>query len=473
MHSSEMKTDGRLVSGTQIRRVGLLSAYSGGNLGNTAIIWAMIVNLRNRIPGIEILGITLNPDDTRRRFDVDAFPLVGLSRPYFTLVSSGGSTSAGQQSFRFQRLKQWGRRVPILRSCLRLFRMCHAELSHFRAARQKIGNLDRLIVTGGGPLGESWGGMWGEPWTLFKWSLLCRLQNVPLLFVSVGKSTLQSWLSRAFVRSALKTAVYRSYRDKESWAGVQGLIKAAADPVYPDLAFSHPVSSQSVSKNYKINHRQLVVGVSPIAYCDPRSWPIPNQRRYEAYIAKLAEMVKWLIGQGHRILLFSTDSPDAAAVDDIQSLISCTSFNPDIIRTSACSAEQSSESFLEDIAAADITIASRLHGIILSHVSGTPALALSFDPKVDAHMNAIGRNDYCLSIDDFDVYRLIERFTALSADRVEEGVRIRSSASQFRRLLEHQYDRILGAASLTGIREPEKDNLDVFLQYSTSNSKNG
>lgn len=437
--------DDRLGPLGEIRRVGLLSAYSGGNLGNTATIWAMIVNLRERIPGVELLGITLNPDDTSHRFGIEGFPMAGLSRPYFTLVTSGSTTSGEQKPAKIGRLKQWAKKVPLLRNCLRMARICLAELSHIRAARRVIRTLDRLIVPGGGPLGESWGGVWGEPWTLFKWSLLCRLQGVPFLFASVGKSRLRSSLSRFFIRTALKSATYRSYRDKESWIDVQELIDTGTDLVYPDLAFSHPLMIRKTSGDSREGNCRLVVGVSPIAYCDPRSWPIPNQRRYDEYIAKLAEMVTWLIGQGHQILFFSTDSPDAAAVEDIQTIISSGSFGTDAVLTLPGSAEQSSEGFLERVSLADITIASRLHGIILSHLNGTPALALSFDPKVDAHMNGIAQADYLLSIDNFDLNMLIECFTALTDARLQEGVHLRNSASQFRRLLEVQYERIVAA----------------------------
>ncbi len=79
MKPSNALADDRLRSKGSGRRIGLLSPYSGGNLGNTAILAAMIANTRVRIPGVEIVGITLAPEDTRRRLGIEGFPLAGVS----------------------------------------------------------------------------------------------------------------------------------------------------------------------------------------------------------------------------------------------------------------------------------------------------------------------------------------------------------------------------------------------------------
>ncbi len=71
-----------------IRRIGLISPYTGGNLGNAAIISAMIANIRKRIASVEIVGITLNPDDTRRRHGIQAFPITAVSRSNYSPYSA-------------------------------------------------------------------------------------------------------------------------------------------------------------------------------------------------------------------------------------------------------------------------------------------------------------------------------------------------------------------------------------------------
>jgi len=274
--------------------------------------------------------------------------------------------------------------------------------------------------------------------------MLSRIYGVPFLFVSVGKCSLERSLSRFFVRIALRLAEYRSYRDADSKIAVQALIHAPDDPVYPDLAFSYPSPVSQASHRVSRDAR-LVVGVSPIAYCDPRVWPRKDERCYAAYVSQLAEMVRWLIREGCQVRFFITDSPDAATVDDLQSMISASAIDGDVIQTLASSTEQSPDSLLKEISDVDLTIASRLHGVILSHLNATPVLALSFDRKVDAHMNEVGQKDYCLSVDHLRLEMLIERFTALEAAREREQDHLRFAALRFRRLLDVQYDRILFA----------------------------
>lgn len=428
----------------EIGRIGLLSPCSG-NLGNAAILSAIIANIRDRISDVEILGITLSPDDTRRRHGIPTFPIAGLSVPYYSVFLAGSSEIRPRNSPKFQRLKQWAKRIPLLGRCVRTIRTCRQELAHIAAATRVVRKLDRLIIPGGGALDEFWGGPWGHPWTLFKWSLLSRVYGVPLLFVSVGKCSLQRPLSRFFVRVALNVAEYRSYRDQESKIAVQEIIDARNDPVYPDLAFSYRSSILQPASSPDSGQSRLVVGVSPIDYCDPRVWPIKDERRYAAYLRMLSEVVKWLLKEGHQIILFSTDGPDNTTINDIQAIISESSIDANAIQTLTGPPQQTTEGLLNEICRADLIIASRLHGVILSHLNATPALALSYDPKVDVHMNDLGQGKYCLHVDDLQARTVIERFGALVVARQQEAAHLCVMGQIFRERLNEQYDRLLGA----------------------------
>ncbi len=404
--------------------------------------WAVIANLRKRIPGVEFLGITLSPEETRRRLAIEAFPLAGVSHAYYGLSESAGSLAARRQFVKPGRLRRWLKAIPGVGGVLRAIRTCGMELGHIVAAARQVQKLDRVIIPGGGALDDFWGGPWGQPWALFKFGLLCRIYRVPFLFVSIGKCSLDRTLSRIFVAGALRLADYRSFRDPESKSRVQTLADVHNDPVYPDLAFSYPCSVGPTPLPFDRHSDRLTVGVNPIAHCDPRVSPLNDQRRYAAYLARLAETVKWLLQQDHRILFFTTDGGDAAAVKDIQALISDNPMNADRIETLPTASEQSVDDFLRGISRVDMTIASRLHAVILSHLNATPVLALSFDPKVDAHMKAVEQKDYCLDIDNWEAETLITRFIALKSARECEREHLRSFAVRFRRELEAQYDRI-------------------------------
>jgi polysaccharide pyruvyl transferase WcaK-like protein len=302
---------------------------------------------------------------------------------------------------------------------------------------------------------EFWGGTWGQPWSLLKWSVLSRVYRVPFLFVSVGKGYLERPASRFFVRVALKLAAYRSYRDPDAKITAQQLSGASSDPEFPDLAFSYPAPAIHKRPVVDPRNHQLIIGFSPIAYCDPRVWPVSDERRYATYLRRLAEIVKWLLNQGHRLFFFATDSPDLGTIKDLLAQIDdIPRKGSDAILTLPGPVEQSIDGHLEGIAQADLIVASRLHGVILSHLVAIPALAISYDPKVEAQMRIAKEEAYCLDIDDLALDRFIERFEALNAARVRESAHLRSLARLFSQQLDPQYDHILslGCRPVNGIR---------------------
>src|SRR5208282_3977900 len=178
MKSSKVNVDRPFTAHSRIRRIGLISPTSS-NLGNAAMQAAMIANLRKRIAGVEILGITLNPDDTRRRHGIKAFPLAGVSRPYYGLFNSANSKTPHRHTLKISLIKQWLKRISPLRSGWGAVRACSMELAHITAAARVVRKLDRVIIPGGGALDDFWGGPWGQPWALFKWSVLSRVYGVP------------------------------------------------------------------------------------------------------------------------------------------------------------------------------------------------------------------------------------------------------------------------------------------------------
>ena len=470
MNSSGLKAGRPQSPHRPIRRVGLLSPTSG-NLGNATMQSAMIANLRKRLPGVEFVGITLNPGDTRRRLGVDAFPLAAVSRPDYGVYTSGGPSTAQPPNREPGKSRQLLKKIPGLRRFVWTVRTLRMELAHIAAAARLVRKLDRVIVPGGGTLDDLWGGPWGQPWAVCKWSLVSRACRVPFYFVSIGKSSLERPLSRFFFRIALRLAAYRSYRDNDSKIAAQTLVSANDDPVYPDLAFSYPYPITQTQLKAPSASGRLIVGVSPIAYCDPRSWPLKDARRYAAYLSQLAEMVKWLMKEGHRVLFFTTDSPDVATVTDFQALLSGVPADGEMIETLPGSTEQSPASLLEGISRADLIIASRLHGVILSHLNAIPALAISFDPKVDAHMKAMGQYDYCLNIEHLKLDTLRERFVALHTARHREQETIRAAALRFRHLLEQQYERMVGPTPAGLTPGPIEAGLDVPVLSKTGGLK--
>jgi polysaccharide pyruvyl transferase WcaK-like protein len=298
-----------------------------------------------------------------------------------------------------------------------------------------------LLVSGGGQLDDYWGGPWGHPYALFKWGLLARAVGARYIFLSVGTCSLGSRLSTLFIRYALRLATYRSYRDQTSKKLLEHMSFTRKDAVYPDLAFSYV--------NRKVMHRDggrnggQVVGVSPIAYLSQYSWPKEDLSVYRRYLNNLVNFVSTLIRQGHSIVFFSTDGPDHKVVNDVVNILAKdVSLN---ISEKIC---QTRIGNLDDLFAqllkVDYVVASRLHGVLLSHRLCIPVLAISYDRKVDTHMADMGLSEYCVDIHNLETGSLLKRFESLTMNATPIKSILREKNADYARALEHQYELFLG-----------------------------
>lgn len=435
--------DSSLTTPDKIRRIGLISPCLG-NLGNAAILSSMIANIRKRIPDAEIIGITLSPEDTRRRHGIDAFRITSASRANYSSSDSIGPDTQRQPLKWWRHIREGLKQLSWLRSLVRAVRLCCMEIVHILSASRLVRKLDCVIVTGGGALDEFWGGAWGHPWTLFKFATLSWVHRVRFLFVSVGKCSLEHPRSRFFVRNALRLAEYRSYREQESCIAAQALLPSHKGSVCPDLAYGYPCPDLPKARTHGSTDEQLVVAVSPIAYCDPRVWPVQNEQRYKRYLCELAKFVDCLIQQGHRVLLFATDNPDVQTIDDLLAMVSSSSVDANSVEVVLGPPEQTTDGLLCGISSADVAIASRLHGVILSHLLAIPVLAISYDRKVDIHMRDIEQSEHCVKIDDVDSKGLMERFRALKNVRERESAHLAQAVQRYRGQVDAQYDLLFG-----------------------------
>ena len=196
-------------------RIGLLTPYSGANLGDGAIQEAVIQNVTKRCPDAEILSITLNPEDTGKRHNILSFPIAAPPRRVLrSSLPTSVATTLGErdvtESDWFSRVAIIVKKVQILhlavkvlRSLMRAIRLppVLSEGRHAMKAYGVLRNLDLLIASGGGQLDDYWGGAWGHPYALFKWALIAKAAGTSFMFLSVGTGSLDSKLSRFFVEA--------------------------------------------------------------------------------------------------------------------------------------------------------------------------------------------------------------------------------------------------------------------------------
>lgn len=419
-------------------KVGLLSPCGWGNLGDVAIQEAVIGAFRDIIPDIDIVGFTLVPEDTRERHGIPSFPLAGRGTQGHTVMWRDDPGPDGP-------VMRWARtaedRLFDIRYVGRLWTMgveavrtAWIEARHLALVGRWARELDLLMASGGGQLNEYWGGAFGQPFSLFKWSQLSRWHGTPFVMAGVGVGTMRSRLGRFFLRRAVLSAREVTCRDWESCEMVRELVAGRRTPdELPDLAFAlvdpdaWPESPARRSPNGVSR-----VAVSPIAFRDPRVWPENDAEYYRGYVERLGRACLTILNSGRQIVLVATARADRRTATELQEWLAEEGWDePDVVNAEVTTFEGLQEC-LDDV---DAVVASRLHGVLLSHLADRPVLALSYNRKVRRHMEAMGQARYTLDIDDFgtdDVADLLSRLVEDRDSREELRRSVREHAGRAR-----------------------------------------
>lgn len=299
-----------------------------------------------------------------------------------------------------------------------------------------------VIVSGGGQIDDYWGGPMGHPYTLLKWGVLARTTGARFVVLSVGYCTLASRLSSLFVGKALQLAEYRSYRDLGSKNLLARFQFTHDDPVMPDLAFSYAERREApdlVSTFPKVGSR---IGISPIAYLLKGRWPKYDVAAFERYASNMVIFVTEILRRGHSVVLFSTDAQDQDVIELLMPRIE-TEVSPREM-LDLCSAPVGCvRDLFDELDKLDLVVASRLHGVILSHICAKPVLAISYDRKVTHYMESVDQKQHCVDIHSILAHQLVDSFESLQKQQDASIRTVMGKTENFRASLKAQYNTVV------------------------------
>lgn len=407
----------------------------GGNLGDAAIQQAMIYHIGKYYPHAKLFGFSLDPDDTQRRHGIPAFP---IQRPTFSdlqnsqnhFISWLSALMKNHPNQNIRRLERW-----VIRGLM--------ESKLLKNAYKNTKNIDLFIISGGGQLDDYWGGPFSHPYALYKFVTFARLNKAKVIFISVGAGPIDHRVSKFFIKRALAQASYRSYRDIPSSQLIDSIGFHRNDPIYPDLAFSLPVS-QYKDSNSSIGGR-LKVGIGPMCWFDPRIWPEKSTTVYLQYLEKLAQFTIWLLNRQYMVSFIPGEvGNDNAAIDDLLSILVKKGYPfpcEQIIQRSIKTVDE----LMSELVTVDVFVGTRLHTLLLAALVNKPMLAISYHQKIDSLMMDTGEAQYCIQIDTFDVQTAIERFEDLLRNRLQIQNRLKESVDHYQLKLAEQYEYIFNA----------------------------
>jgi polysaccharide pyruvyl transferase WcaK-like protein len=436
------------------KRIGVLGHVGNGNLGDEAIIAAVIDNIKRRYPSAEICAITSNPEDTRERHNIVAFPLrrtdksmesakprdldqVGTqNRQFSSTLLAQVKSSLKAISWAYVLLKRIQKLWQVSVACLK------EPIFLFRCYRNMKG-VDLLIIAGSSQLIDYVaGGPWGHPYTIFKWALIARAQKTKIAFVSCGAGPIRSSLGRFFIRSSLSLADYRSCRDDVSSKCLAQLGNLGRIPVFPDLVYSLRIKESSADAATPI--AQSVVGINPLHFADPQYWVGGSARSYEIYIRTLADFSLWLIQRGHSVLFFPTQlRADPPAIEDVRKLMTRSSI-ADVEKHIITCPVHSFDELTSAISTTDMIVATRFHGVVLSFILNKPVLGIAYADKTNDLMEQLGQGEFALDIMNLELRSLQGRFIALETQKPTIKKRLAQRIPALVQALDAQYDQVLG-----------------------------
>ncbi len=435
--------------------VGIFGTYGFGNMGDAAVADATILGIRRYLHKARIVGICQQPINAKLRHNIDSFSIFSdfiqpSAESGVTIVSNNsedsressepGSQNVNDLSFKrkfinsIKALPFFYATAKKIQSNLKILKDIFNEIKYSNTIYKIVKNIDLIIISGSGQFNEDWGGPWRYPFALFRWTLISRLAGCNVAFFSVGVGNIQSFWGRLFCSWALKLANYKSLRDEKS-ISISKQWGIDEVKLVPDMAFSIKVPKEkNVSTKYNI------VGINPIAFCDPRSWHVPDQDSYNQYIEKMSAFCNSILAEGYRIHFIPNElKMDNPVIDDIVKKMSLNENQNSLIERPKT---DSSEDVLYNLSKCDYVIASRFHGLLFSYLTYKPVIALAFHFKYFSLAKEMQQEKYCLDINNFNPEEVKKLFDDLVEHKDSISNMIKISVSNYSNLVEQQYQTI-------------------------------
>ena len=435
-------------------RIGVFGHYGNNNLGDESTIFSILDKLKKIWPEAQLSCFSINPADSAKRYGVAAWPIRYLSPDSGERAADHPTGDAADEKKTVEAtnpaneagIKSLIKSIPIIGSLVRLLLRSKevipeviTEIGFLKQAFGRLKNLDILMVTGSNQFLDNFGGPWGFPYTLWKWSLLARWAGVKVMFISVGAGPIDNALSRWFLRRAVRHAIFLSFRDKGSQELMESLGVKMPSYVYPDL--SHGIKRTACLETVAVTGEsgRLSVGINTMPVYDKRYWCDPDDDQYRIYVDKLVELTNRLTARDVDVCFFSTQPKDDDVADDVMERLN----NGRVTAVRCKTAETNHVSLLLDtICSFDIVFATRFHGSLLSLALEKPVIAISYHKKIASLMREMGQSQYSMVFEDVTVDQLEEKFLALADEKLQATERIRLANRRMADALEEQYQKI-------------------------------
>ena len=366
-------------------RVGLYGRLGGGNIGNDAMLDAVMDHLRAWHSDATLDFMCEGPDEITERFGVPAVEMHWLQsrKPARSRTAQKLLTLA---------------RIPVA-----------GVIDTWRTARW-VRRHDVVIVPGAGVLeGTLPERPWELPYTMLVMAVSGRLFGVRTGLVCVGGSRVEERAIRLLLRAAARLVNYRSFRDEYSLeVGRETGVAAPQDKAYADMAFWLPleVTREPEPKS---------VGLGVMAYYGSPGDRSRADEVHAKYVDQMKELTRLLVQSGRSVRLLIGDRLDEEVAKEV--LADAQGAWAGLSRLPVSYEPFSSfEGLTGQVASVQTVVAMRYHCVVAGLKVGRPTLAIGYGRKHDAVMAQMGLSGYVQDVRSLDLERLVEQVGELEAD---------------------------------------------------------
>jgi len=384
--------------------VAILGHVGKHNMGDEAIVEALIAGLRRDVEPVNIIAFTMNPADTIERHGVVTYPIRPNAGPLEPEAPPEPADVSPAVKWR-RRLRRIGPIRWLVKGARAVAQAITAVIVECRfdiASYSCLKGADLVIVAGSAQVADFFGGPVGYPWALLRWTVLGRLAGARVAFMSTGCGPVNYRLSRWFLGRALRLSEYRSFRDPSSLQLARVIGSPEPSRLVRDLAFSLPGLRIAEAPPRRV---RPLVGVNALPYCSGSYWYVVDEARHQHYLQVHADAIVQMVERGFDVAVFSTQTSDPKISRQIAERVGRLS--------PAALAHVRVEPFvptvthlLAIIRSCDVVVATRYHGLLLSIAQGVPVIGVSYHPKTRDLLDAVGLRDFCVEVDAIEPGRL-------------------------------------------------------------------
>lgn len=381
------------------KRITLLGNNSGRNLGDAAIMSAILDLLSKKIPEVEVFVPSIKPD--------------------FITQNYGAKYNVKAVDVRPQKLSM---RLLGLPTFLSILKSDVALICDGIIFGRKLFSPHNFLIT------------------LIFIVPFAKLVGCKVVCFSCGIGPFPSALSRFFAKWVIQLSDLIIMRENDSYDLAKKIGVTKAIKINGDAAFVNPISSDpavlKIAKENNIDLTKPILGLNITPYID--SWLEKSERveSHSQFLSNYANAVNIFLDK-------LTDRPQCV-------IFSCSPMDEEFSKKLAEKVSgvvvDNSRYLSHDIQAmmsrANLLVGMRFHSLVLASASGAPIVGLVYAPKVKGYMRQLNCERFCIELKDISDSRFSDILHDAWENKVELKAKQQAIVSQLKLSAENAFDQL-------------------------------